>query len=186
MELIERFLIWLSEDPVRETESAFTKKKKRPALLEAAKELRQITQRSLPSPQTLAETAARYEARQLRESNLQYEAFLNTGYPNFVQWMEELIEKSAAFGGGFLLLTFDNASGIVTAATPGPREILPPTSYSLPLSHAAVQKLAARAAHHFQKADFTVRISRQETSALRTGAHFTPAYDCLDIVWAET
>jgi hypothetical protein len=185
LELIERFLIWLSEDPDRETKSVFAKKKKKPALLEAARELRQITQRSLPSPYRLAEIAARYEAKQLRESNAQYEAFMNSGYPNFVEWMESLVEKSALFGGGFLLLTFDNSSGIVTAATPGPREILLPTSYALPLSQSAVQKLAATAAHHFQKADFVVRVSRQETSALRTGAHFTPAYDCLDIVWTQ-
>ena len=184
--LIQRFLDWLYEDlENRGTQSASLNKTSKRALLGPAT-FRQITQRSLPSPERLSEIAAEYEARQRQIAKEDYQAFLNTGYPNFMQWVESLIEKSAAFGGRLLLLTFDNATGIVTATTPGRRQILPPTSYAVPIPQSAVQKLAAAAADHFQKADFLVHVSRQENTYSRLGAHLTPAYDCLDIFWTRT
>lgn len=184
---LERFLNWLNEDlsnggagqpPANNTP-------KQP-LLEAPKPPRLITQRSLPTPQRLWEIAHDYEVRQLQAANDQYDDFLNRGYPNFVQWVESLVEKSATFGGHFLLLTFDNSTGIVTATTPEPREILPPQSYALPISQSAVQRLVTALADHFQRAEFRVQMSRQESACSRLGAQFTPVYYCLDIYWAET
>ena len=180
--LIETFLNWLNDDPKNDNGAEVPEG----GVVAAPTAVLQFMQRSLPSPQRLAEIADDYEARQQRTANEQYEAFVNTGYPNFVQWMESLVEKSAGFGGRLLLLTFDNCTGLVYAATPGPREILPPTSYALPISQPAVQRLAAMAADHFQKANFRVKLSRQEGSCSRLGTQSVPAYDCLDILWSET
>ncbi len=173
---IERFLNWLNEDLEAREKSASRRQPKTP---------RQITQRSPPTPQRLSEIATEYQAKQWRAANEQYEAFLQMGYPNFVLWVECLLEKSAAFGGCFLLLTFDNATSIVTASTPGPREILGPTSYALPISPTAVPRVAAATAEHFERSDFRVYSSRQESTCSRLGTQLTPAYDCLDIQWVE-
>jgi hypothetical protein len=186
--LIERFLNWLNEDTKNNgADSVSVDKPTKHALLGAPKAPLQITQRSLPSPHLLSEIAVEYDRTRLQISNEQYEAFFNSGgYAIFVQWVESLIEKSAAFGGPLLLLTFDNSTGIATATTPGPREILPPASYAMPISHSAVRKLVAALADHFQKAGFGVQLSRHESTCSRFSAQFTPAYDCLDILWAET
>jgi hypothetical protein len=180
--LFEKFLNWLSEG--WENDSA-QQPPKRP-LLAAPKAPRQITQRSLPSPQSLFEIAAEYGAKQQRLANEQYDAFLDTGYPNFIQWVESLVEKSATFGSYSLFLTFDNSTGIATASTSGPHQVLTPNSYALPISPSTLQKLAATAGDHFQKADFAVRLGRQEGTFLLTHAQPTASYDCLEILWAES
>jgi hypothetical protein len=59
------------------------------------------------------------------------------------------------------------------------------TFYSLPITQSAVQSLVAATADHFRRAKFRVQLSRQESSFSRLGAALTPAYDCLDILWAE-
>jgi hypothetical protein len=183
--LIERFLNWLTEDPNAMATKASAQKTPKRAELPAPKIPKQITERSLPSPEHLCEIAAAFDARQRQTADDEYEAFFNAGYPNFTQWVESLVEKSANFGGRFLMLTFDNSSGIVTAATPGPGDNVTPNSYALPISQSPVQRVAAALVEHFEKANFEVRQTRQESSCSRTGAHFAPALDCLDILWAE-
>lgn len=185
MELLDRFLNWLYEDTANETGTPPRKRVSKRALLAAPKIPKQITQHSLPSRQSLAETAAAYQAKQLQALDEQYVAFFHAGYPNFVQWVETQVEKSAAFGGRFLLLTFDNSTGIVTAATPGPREVLAPNSYAVPISQSALPRLAAAVADHFYKAEFSVRMDRVESTFSRTGAQVTAACDNVDIFWAE-
>ena len=56
------------------------------------------------------------------------------------------------------MLTFDNSAGIVVAATSGPREMLGPVPYAVPISHTGLQRLAYATAQHFRKADFHVAI----------------------------
>ncbi len=185
MELLNKFLNWLYEDTEFEVVRSPGKKITKRALLEAPRIPRQIAEHSLPAPEYLAQIAAAYEAKQLSALNEQYEVFFHSGYPNFVQWAETQVEKSAAFGGRFLLLTFDNASGIVTAATPGAREILGPTSFAVPLSQGAVHRLASAVADHFRNAEFRVRIERVENTFSRTGLPITTACDNVDILWAE-
>jgi hypothetical protein len=153
-------------------------------MLAAPKIPKQITQHCLPNPLRLAEIAAAYQATQLQILNEQYDSFFRSGYPNFVQWVETQVEKSAAFGGRFLLLTFDNSTGIVVAATPGAREVLAPNSYAVPISQSAVQRLAVAVADHFREAEFYVRIDRVENTFSRTGLQVTAACDNLDILWA--
>lgn len=180
---IQTFLDWLNyQDP--KSKQANNTAAQRPML--AAKVPLQIAERSLPTPQRLFEMASDYHAKRQQIANEQYQAFMKTGYPDFIQWLETCVEKSAALGGHLLLLTFDNSTGIVTAAARQPHELLPPIPYALPLSQSALQKLADSVADYFQKANFLVRVSRQESTSTRLGASFTPAYDCLDIVWAQT
>ena len=185
LELLDRFLYWLYEDTENGTGRSSSKSIPKRALLAAPKIPKQIAQHSLPSPQHLAEIAAAYQAKQLQILNEQYDAFFHSGYPNFVQWVESQVEKSAAFGGRFLLLTFENSTGIVTAATPGPREVLTPNSYAVPISQSAVQRLAAAVADQFRKAEFWVRLDRVENTFSRTGVQVTAACDHVDILWAE-
>jgi len=185
LEFLERFLNWLYEDAETKAASSSGKRAPKRALLEAPKTLKQITEHSPPSPQHLAEMAAAYRAKQLQEVSEQYDAFFHSGYPNFVQWVESQAEKSAAFGGRFLLLTFDNSTGIVTATTRGWREVVTPNSYALPIAQSAVPKLAAAVADHFRKAEFSVRLDRVENTFSRTGVQVTAACDNLDIIWAE-
>ncbi len=177
LEWLDRFLSWLYYED--------TERIPKRALLAAPKIVKQITEHSLPTPESLAEIAAAYQAKQLETSNEHYAAFFDAGYANFVQWVESQMEKSAAFGGRFLQLTFENSTGIVTAATPGPREVLTPNSYALPISQAAVQMVAVAVADHFRKAEFCVRTERVENRFSRTGVRVTGACDNLDIVWAE-
>jgi hypothetical protein len=185
LEFLDKFLHWLYEDTEGGMASPSSKRIPKRALLEAPKIPKQITQHSLPSPKRLAQIAAAYQAKQLQALNEQYDVFFQSGYPNFVQWVESQVEKSAAFGGRFLLLTFDNSTGIVTAATQGQREVATPNSYALPISQSAVQKLATAVSGHFRKAEFTVRLERVENSFSRTGVQLTAACDHLDILWAE-
>ncbi len=187
MALIERFLQWINEDPhssrAKRVSHAEVPKQIAPPAPKAQLQII-APQRSLQSPQRLRELVAEHDAKQLQVATAQYESFVTTGYQSFMLWVESLIEKAATFGGRFLLLTFDNSSGIVTATTP-PREILSQTSYSLPITQSAVQRLVAATADHFRKAKFRVQMSRQESSFSRLGAQLAPAYDCLDILWAE-
>jgi hypothetical protein len=183
LELLDKFLNWLYEDTADEP-GAFKSVPKR-ALLAGPKIPKQIAQHSLPRPERLAEMAAAYQAKQTQQLNVEYETFFRSGYPNFLLWVETQVERSAAFGGRFLLLTFDNSSGIVTAATPGPREVLAPTSYAAPVSQSSVQRLAHAVAEHFRNAEFYVRIERVEGTFSRTGANVTAACDQLDIFWAD-
>jgi hypothetical protein len=185
LEFLDRFLDWLYEDAENQTGKSSAKKIPKRALLEAPKIAKQIAQHSLASPQRLAEIAAAYQAKQLQTLNEQYDAFFQSGYPNFVQWVESQVERSAAFGGRFLLLTLDNGTGIVTAATQGLRDVPTPNSYPLPISQSAVRRLATAVADHFRKAEFSVRLQHVENTFSRTGVQLTAACENLDILWAE-
>ncbi len=182
MEFVDRFLSWLNYEDV---EGGKGKSAPRLLLLEAPMSGRRIAEHSLPSPERLCEIAVGFEARQRRKGEAQYEAFVQLGYADFVNWVETQVERSAESGGRGLLLTFDHSAGIVAAATAGSLGISGAVPYAVPLSHTGVQRLAYAAAEHFRKADFRVRAERMEGSFSRTGGPVTAAYDVVDIYWAE-
>jgi hypothetical protein len=185
--IVQKFLTWLGEDSATSGVTTTLAERRDESIQSASlKTAEQITLRRSPlNPQRLVEIAAEYEARQLRESDEEYEAFLPEGYPNFLQWVESLIEQSASLGGRLLMLTFDNSTGIVSA-TAGVRKILAPTSIALPISQSALPRLAAAVTGHFQQASFQVQTSRRESTCSRFGTQSTPGYDCVDIFWMET
>jgi len=190
VEFVDKFLSWLNYEDIGVGKGKSGSKGAGPRLLllEAPQVVRRIAEHSLPSPEHLCEIATAFEARQQRKGEEQYAAFLQLGFADFVNWAETQVEKSAESGGPGLLLTFDNSAGIVVAVSaPGTsRQVLGPVPYAVPLSHAAVQRLAYAAAEHFRKADFLVRVERVEGSFSRTGGQVTAAYDTVDIFWADT
>ena len=188
MEFVDKFLSWLNYEDVEGGKGKSASKGGGPRLLllEAPTTARRIAEHSLPSPERLCEIAAGFEARQQRKGEAQYEAFLQLGFADFVNWVETQVERSAESGGRGLMLTFDNSAGIVAAAPAGALEILGSVPYAVPLSHTGLQRLAYAAAEHFRKADFLVRVERMDGSFARTGGVITAAYDAVDIYWAES
>ncbi len=188
MEFVNRFLSWLNYEDAHGGNGRPGSKGPAPRrlLLEAPTTVRRIAEHSLPSPERLCEAAVQFEAQQHRKNEQQYHAFMQLGFADFANWTETQVEKSAESGGPGLLLTFDNAAGIVVAAMAGPRPILGPVPYAVPLSHSGVQRLAYETAEHFRKADFYVRMERVEGSYSRTGGAVTTAYDAVDIYWLDS
>ena len=188
MEFIDKFLSWLNyeEGEGGKGRSASKVGAPRLLLLEAPQTARRIAERSLATPERLCEIAAAFEARQQRKGEAQYEAFLQFGFPDFVNWAETQVERSAECGGRGVRLTFDNSAGIVAATAAGSLELLGPVPYGVPLSHTGMQRLAYAAGEHFRKADFQVRVERSEGGFSRTAGLATAAYDTVDIYWAWT
>ena len=188
MEFIDKFLSWLNYEDGESGKARSASKAGAPRLLllEAPQTARRIADRSLPTPERLCEIAAAFEARQQRKGEAQYEAFLQFGFPDFVNWAETQVERSAESGGRGLILTFDHSAGIVAAAAAGSLELLGPVPYAVPLFHTGMQRLAYAAGEHFRKADFRVRMERIEGGFSRTAGAVTAAYDTVDVYWAQT
>ena len=93
--MLDKFLGWLNYEDIGDGEGkvAVQRRHSQALLLEAPKSERRIAEHSLPSPERLCEMAAEFEARQQRKSEEQYDAFLQVGYADFVNWVETQVER---------------------------------------------------------------------------------------------